>query len=385
MILSITVYTLVGVMLFYFGWHYNKRFSLPTEYHTIKQFLLSWEIIASFVLFSVITGLRYHTGWDHEYYIQDYVQYQNEGTLFRPDFEPGFRLIETIFAKLGFHYSIFFGFLGFVNIFFIYFALRKNKEVIPWVGLLIMLGPYFLHLVNSLRQGIVECVFVSMIVLVNNRRYLLLLLCSLLLVSIHKVALLIIPILILAKFLTKFENNKHLFVVYITCFVIGQFPILISWTINGFSDVLALFGYHKYVHLFNTNSQYAFHRSSFGVISIALIVVHLFMIYYYSKLREYYKGNKFLTICSSLSLIYVCYFVLVMNTSFYFKRPNELLLPFMVITTAFLIVYLFKRKRFLQLALFCSVNFSVAPFSVFKVGYLGLSDSTDFFHFIPFC
>ena len=52
---------------------------------------------------------------------------------------------------------------------------------------------------------------------------------------------------------------------------------------------------------------------------------------------------------------------------------------------AFLIVYLFKTKRFLQLALFCSVNFSVAPFSVFKVGYLGLSDSTDFFHFIPFC
>ena len=51
---------------------------------------------------------------------------------------------------------------------------------------------------------------------------------------------------------------------------------------------------------------------------------------------------------------------------------------------AFLIVYLFKTKRFLQLALFCSVNFSVAPFSVFKVGYLGLSDSTDFFHFILF-
>ena len=73
MILSITVYTLVGVMLFYFGWHYNQRFALPTEHHTVKEFMLSWEIIASFVLFSLITGLRYHTGWDHECYIQDYV------------------------------------------------------------------------------------------------------------------------------------------------------------------------------------------------------------------------------------------------------------------------------------------------------------------------
>ena len=53
------------------------------------------------------------------------------------------------------------------------------------------------------------------------------------------------------------------------------------------------------------------------------MVTHLFLIYYYPKLREYYNGNKFFTICSTLTLIYVCYFVLVMNTSFYFKRPYE--------------------------------------------------------------
>ena len=54
MILSIIVYTLVGVMLFYFGWHYNQRFALPTEHHTVKEFMLSWEIIASFVLCRVL-------------------------------------------------------------------------------------------------------------------------------------------------------------------------------------------------------------------------------------------------------------------------------------------------------------------------------------------
>lgn len=139
---------------------------------------------------------------------------------------------------------------------------------------------------------------------------------------------------------------------YFVCFIIGQFPVLISWTINGFSDVLALLGYHKYVRLFNTNPLYAFHRCSFGVISISLIVSHLFLIYYYPKLREYYNGNKFFTICSTLTLIYVCYFVLVMNTSFYFKRPYELLLPFIVIASAFLMVYLLKTKRFAQLSVF---------------------------------
>lgn len=383
MLLSLVIYTLVGVVLFVLGWHYNRRFALPGEHHTTKEFLLSWEMIASFALFAVISGVRYHTGWDHEYYIQDYVQYQNEGTCIRSDFEPGFRLLVTIFAKLGLHYSLFFGFLGLVNIFFIYFALRKHREVIPWVGLLIMMGPYYLHLMNSMRQGVVECVLVSVVVLVTERKYALFAIFSLLLVTVHKVALLIIPVVLLAKLLEKIEDNKKVLAVYLYCFLIGQFPSAISCSINLFSGFLSAIGYQKYVNLFNTNPLYAFHRCSIGAVSVALLTVHLFLIYYYSKMREYYADNKFFKITLALAFIYICYFVLVMNTAFYFKRPAELLLPFMVISSGFLMVFLLKTKRIVPLIIFCVVSCSIAAIMVFKNFYYGVPDTSDFYHFIP--
>ncbi len=383
MLLSIGVYSFTGVMLFYLGWHYNKRFNSPAEHHSVKQYLLSWEIIASFVLFSVITGLRYHTGWDHEYYIKDYVQYQDEGTFYRKDFEPGFRLLEIIFAKLGLHYSVFFGFCGFINIFFIYLALRKEREVIPWVGLLILTGAYFLHLMNSLRQGLVECALVSSILFLCNKKYGWFVATSLLLVLIHKVSLFIIPLFLLGYGFLRLKNSRTIAIIYICCLIIGQFPMLTSWTINGFSRLLSVIGYHKYVDLFNTNPQYSFHRSSFGIVTLLLFTTHIFLITYLSKLRKQYHHDKFFSYCCGLSMLYICYFVLVMNTAVYFKRPCELLLPSYIIMSAYLMVYLFKEGKYPQLTTFCVANFSISTITILKNCFWGSINSTDLYHFIP--
>lgn len=370
-------------MLFFLGWHYNQRVSQCQLEPTSKQFLLSWEILASFTLFTLVTALRYHTGWDHEYYIQDYVTYQKDGTMFRGDFEIGFRFIETIFAKLGLHYSFFFGFLGFINIFFIYYALRNDREVVPWVGLFIMMGPYFLHIMNSMRQGIVECVFVSLVMLVDNKKYIWYFIVAILLTMIHKVAFLIIPLFFVAKFPLRLKKTRTIIICYISCFVLGQFPSLISWTINVFGDVLSFFGYQKYVTLFNTNPLYSFNRVSLGAVSVCLILMHLFLILYYNQLNKHYKDNKFFSVCYSFAIIYICYFVLVMNTSFYFKRPCELLLPFFMISSGYLTVYLYKNARYAMCSIFAILNSSVTLMTIIKDHINGLPDSTDYYHFIP--
>lgn len=370
-------------MLFYLGWHYNKRFASPLEHHSLKEFLLSWEIIASFVLFSVITGLRYHTGWDHEYYIQDYVQYQDKGTIFRTDFEPGFRLLEIFFAKLGLHYSVFFGFCGFINIFFIYIALRKERALIPWVGLLILTGAYFLHLMNSLRQGLVECMLVSSVLLLCKKKYALFIVTSLLLTLIHKVSFFIVPLFLLSAVFMRQKSNRTIVCIYLCCLIIGQFPILISWTINGFSKLLSVIGYQKYVDLFNSNPLYSFHRSSIGIITILLMTTHVFLLYFNQKLKDNYKDDIFFKFCNALCLLYISYFVLVINTAFYFKRPCELLLPFYIIASAYLMVYLYKKRLNIYLTVFCLANFSISTITILKNCYWGTVNSTDFYHFIP--
>lgn len=384
MILSIFIYTIVSCLLFFFGWHYNQRVSQYELKPSTKQFLLSWEIIASLSLFTVVTALRYHTGWDHEYYIQDYVMYQNEGTLFRDDFEIGFRFIESAFASLGFHYSVFFGFIGFINIFFIYIALRRNTEILPWVGLFIMLGPYFLHLVNSIRQGVVECVFVSAVLLVTNKKYIWYFIVAFAMTLIHTVAYLIIPLYFVIKYPFKINKTRTLFLIYFGCFILGQFPILLSWTINIFSDCLTLFGYHKYVDLFNSNPLYSFHRSPIGVVTITLLIIHIFLIFYYTAIRTYFKENKFLAVCYNFAFIYACYFVLVMNTAFYFKRPCELILPFFVISSGYLTDFLYKKHKIKQFIAFGLLNCIITITTLIKVYINGQADSPNYYHFIPF-
>ena len=104
--LSLLVYFGIGLLLFMLGWHYNREVELNHQTPTTKQFLLSWQMMASFAIFTLITGLRYHTGWDHEYYIVDYILYQKDGTIIRNDFEVGYTLIRAIFAKLGLHLSL---------------------------------------------------------------------------------------------------------------------------------------------------------------------------------------------------------------------------------------------------------------------------------------
>lgn len=383
MILSIFIYTLVGSVLFFFGWHYNQRVSQSQLETSTKQFLLSWEIIASFALFSVITALRYHTGWDHEYYINDYVAIQN-GEIYRVDFEIGFRFIETIFAKLGCHYSVFFGFCGFLNIFFLYFALKKDSAVIPWVGLFIMMGPYFLHIANSIRQGIVECVFVSLILFICNKKDIWYFIFALLLSQIHTVAYVIIPVYFVSKYPFTIKKRNTLILIYIGCLIIGQFPALFSWTINAFSDLLSMIGYQKYVILFNTNPLYSFHRSNIGSVTITLILIHLFLIYYYKDIKVEFKGNRFFSICYNFAFIYACYFVVVMNTTVFFKRPCELFLPFFVISSGYLMIYLYKSRKKNQLIIFGLLNCMLTVISIIKEYLNGLSDSTNYYHFIPF-
>lgn len=384
MILSIFIYTFTGCMLFFLGWHYNQRVSQCQLEPTSKQFLLSWEILASFTLFTLVTALRYHTGWDHEYYIQDYVTYQKDGTMFRSDFEIGFRFIETIFAKLGLHYSFFFGFLGFINIFFIYYALRNDREVVPWVGLFIMMGPYFLHLVNSIRQGVVECIFVSTVLLVHKNKHIFYFIVAISLTLIHTVAYLIIPLYFVIKSPFNTKNTKTLFFIYISCFIIGQFPILLSYSINIFSDLLALFGYYKYVDLYNSNPLYSFQRSPIGFVTVTLLIIHIFLIFYYKDIRTYFNDNKFIAVCYNFSLIYVCYFVLVMNTAFYFKRPCELFLPFFVISCGYLMVFLYKKQKNEQFVTFGTLNCIITITMLIKVYITGQADSSNYFHFIPF-
>ena len=96
MLLSLLVYSLTGASLFYLGWHVNKR---------EQQLLLnggkhlpfySWEIVWSLLLFACVAGARYHTGYDHAMYLEQYQHLLKTGEFSRTNFEYGFEWISQL-------------------------------------------------------------------------------------------------------------------------------------------------------------------------------------------------------------------------------------------------------------------------------------------------
>ncbi|MBR5101867.1 MAG: EpsG family protein, partial [Muribaculaceae bacterium] len=184
---------LLALALSALGWHISKREDSLLKNSETKLPFYSWEIITSILIFAAILGIRWHTGYDHEMYLYEYSRLQN-GLDCTREFEPGFLLIGKVFAKLGIHYSIYFAFWAALQIGGVYFALRDRKYLLPWVGILIVTGPYMLNWVNSMRQATVACLFLGAMPLIINKRFWLYALFVLLCATIHKSALLLLPV-----------------------------------------------------------------------------------------------------------------------------------------------------------------------------------------------
>ena len=64
----------------------------------------SWEIMLSLLVFAFVAGARYHTGYDHAMYLEQYQHLQQTGEFSRDNFEYGFEWISKIFAWCHIHY-----------------------------------------------------------------------------------------------------------------------------------------------------------------------------------------------------------------------------------------------------------------------------------------
>ena len=154
---------------------------------------------------------------------------------------------------------------------------------------------------------------------------------------------------------------------------------------NSFSGLFEVLGYGKYVELFNTNPTYAFHKTSLGVTTLIQIALHLSVICYYGKMKDYFGKQAFFLNCFKITFIYCCAFVLLLNTTIYVKRPCELLLPFFLICSAYLSVYFYENKKYVELLTFVILNCSIIIFTLLKEHFISkLADSVNYYHFIPF-
>ena len=350
MLLSIAVYTLFALSLFGLGWHVNSREQETLATRTTKELpFYSWEILLSIAIISIVFGFRFNTGSDYMMYWKQYyydlyeLDYGRVGGM-----EVGYEWITKVFASFRLHFIVYFSFWAALQAFLLYYGLRHRKFLLPWMGLLLVLGPYSINWLSFMRQWTVTCAFIPMVSLIQERRWLPYVLLVLLLSTIHVSALILLLFYILPyKRIAELSRIKCLLIMALMI-LLGLKPFWIQ-VFKPIGELLPLLGYERYQAMFNDLMNGGARFMSWGILHIIIIFSQVVIIYYYKEVKAYRPNDLLLPYFFVLAFVAICYDNLMQNTIHFILRPVELLYGCELVMLAYTYNFLYAKKRYKEL------------------------------------
>lgn len=313
----------------------SKWYSLPKGY---------WVCI---VIFMIVSGLRYKVGVDHFSYLNDYLS-ALEGTFEIRDsgIELGYIFITKVFAALHIHPVFFFAALAFLQIFFVLQAMKKERDVVPYMMSVMVLGTFYMSWMNGIRQMIVACSFMwatQFIVKRNFKKYLFWILFAYL----WHVSSVILVMPFLFAYSTFIWNKRWINIaIFIACFVLGNNPtwINIMTALEGF---LTFLGYNNYAEqLLDLADASNLQSFSFGPRMLMMMISYISVIIFYPKVRLAFNDSN-IDLYFKLFFIGVCGYYLMVNTTIVFQRPVQYFDIFALPMIAYTLFYLKQKNIFL--------------------------------------
>lgn len=365
MFLSFIVYTATALILYALARNAVKRERFLLSNGNKELPFLCWETIFSLFLFAFISGVRYNVGVDHLSYLGEYQKLINYGVTNRTTFESGFLLITLLFAKNGIHFSIYFGFWALLQIGFLYYALRHEKRLLPFIALTLMLGPYYLSMMNGMRQQVVAFAFIFLIEWIEKKKMWSYIIAIFIASTIHRSALLLLPFYFLLNSSFEITNRKLMFIILTICVIFGMTPTWLS-IVNSAEGFLAMIGYNAYADKIELMTSTKLREMAWGPSRISIFVANCFVVYYYKNIKEYFKEDAKVRMYFILFFIGICGYNLFANTSHIFLRPIGYFTLFSLPLYAYLMYYFIKKGKSLHFYFFLVLTCSYIYFTIIK-------------------
>lgn len=306
--------------------------------------------VAIFV-YSIIFGMRYGVGVDHLSYLTEYlhISYGHEITF--DDTEIGYRYIRNSLAKIGFHYTIFFALIAFIQLWLVFKTVKKNPTIYPYLVATFFLGCIWLTYSNGLRQQLAFCIFAYSLLYINNKKqlpihYLLLLLAY----SMHTSALILVvvaPLLLVKK--DWFSNVKIQSTILLVAIIIGKLPQMETWlfSLEGnlgiFESLMEESGYNEYFGY--DDGDRIFKDSGQGGLGYYIsLLINFIIIWYSSKVKKYNENNEIVTYIYNLGYIGIVLYYLFINSAM-IGRINYYFYGFVYIFGAYTLHYLYHKNK----------------------------------------
>lgn len=334
MILTVCVYFSILFLLFFCG----RISSIRYNRFGGRESFLQWEIWFPIIVFAIIFGLRYDVGTDHLRYLD---AYKTGDGIQR--YEPIFLLITNCFRNNDFHPAIYFAFLASIQITCVYYALKGERYLMPFVAVSLICGQFFIHWMNGIRQDLAGCIFFFAVNYIIDKRFGKYFLCCVIATGFHKSAiilLLLYPFLKPCKDLTF--NRLFQFVIMFASFLVmltkKDFLSFLFPVLDVFAQILGFDVYSESVIETFTEST----KAGNGISVILFFLIDTIIIFYSDKLKNAFNDKRFITY---YNLYYWgAVFQLFFTNNLLLARPFRYFRLFKMIIIAYLLFYLLKKK-----------------------------------------
>nr|WP_299201338.1 EpsG family protein [uncultured Brumimicrobium sp.] len=360
MLQSFFVYITLGLILYSLGYlaHVRQKNNLLLNKKTP---FWTWEVALALLVFAFVAGVRWNVGVDHQHYLANYLNYQfgGEGIF---DKEIGFEYITQLMARNNVHFSIYFGFLAFLQLFFIYRAFKDQRYLYPFLGIVILFGPEFLSWMNGIRQMLAATMFVFAIQFIQKRqlwKYV----GTIVLASLFHTSAIVLLVFYFIPQKDYFKHRTLTIGLVIASFLLGNMSFWVEY-LTQFSYLLGYLGYDWYsenIELLIDNEEIR----NIGPRRLSMILTPLLVIWYSPKLKSTFKNTNFLPYYNIGIFGFLLYNVFA-NMNHGFIRPITYLTIFIVPITAYLLVYLRRHlsRMYVMFIITLFIALSYTPLSI---------------------
>lgn len=347
-------------------------FSLARKASNTKK----WKyIIYTIFIYSIVFGLRYGVGMDYPVYLEGY---NNLGMSIYSDaeiYEPGFTFIIKFLNFFNAHFCVFFGLIAFIQIYYVFKAFRCNFKLYPYLVYTFMIGCVWLDFGNGLRQILALCFFIYSISLLEKKNWFrCCLVYTLIGMSMHKSAIILIFLCALLKYKDEWFNNlKIQFLAFIIAYIIGNIGF-VQQVLGQFDIILSYMQYDHYLE--RGDLEHMIEKEvSRGIGFYGILCTDILLILCSNKVKKEFDNNPY------YKRIYNLYFVGVLIryaflTSMMIQRVNYYLYFFKFIIAAYTLLYAKRHNIFLFIAL-------IFLYLLFFIGTLSsMENNTSLYKFI---
>ena len=343
LILGLLSIAIMGLVLYLLG--VSSASTQPYGHLEVpfKRVKMDKAMIASVVFFSLMCGLRYRFGADCESYARG-METIARGSGRQMEFL--YVWLTKILYFMGMGRVIYLGVLAGIQAWFLWAGFRTRKYLLPYIGLVLILGQYFGEWNNGIRQIIAGLMFLyAMIRLVDERDFRGYILLIILAMLFHKSAIVLLVFMVLYKY--DYIPNRYLALgVLAFCFFLGESSILDRYLAYG-EQLLAYLGYHNYSGDYEQIMGRSATITHIGPRQLSLLFTDALIIWFSPKIYEASNRDRLFSVGYLLMLGHAYFSQLLLNKSFLFSRPLLYLLPFVLLCTAYMLDYLrrFERKK----------------------------------------